>query len=84
LGSTDNEETPVTEPTTRSDDEHAGIDNATEKVVENWQDATERKDPSATTGDFERMRDGFQQVGEDGSLGDAAERGTEADRNNPA
>jgi hypothetical protein len=74
----------VTDPTTRPDDAHAGIDNATEEVVANWQDATEGKDPSATTGDFERMRDGFQQVAEDGSLADAAERGTEADRNNPA
>ena len=74
----------MTEPTTRRDDEHGGIDNATEEVVANWQDATEGKDPSTTTGDFERMRDGFQQVAEDGNLAEAAERGTEADRNNPA
>ena len=70
--------------TTRPDDPHAGIDNATEEVVANWQDATEGKDPSATTGDFERMRDGFQQVGEDGGLAEAAERGTKAERNTPA
>ena len=74
----------MTDRTTRPADEHAGIDNATEQVVENWQDATEGKEPSATTGDFERMRDGFQQVADDGSLAEAAERGTEADRNNPA
>ena len=74
----------MTEPTTRRDDEHGGIDKATEGVVANWEDATEGKDPAATTGDFERMRDGFQQVAEDGNLAEAAERGTEADRNNPA
>jgi hypothetical protein len=74
----------MTDPTTRPADEHGGIDNATEEVVEGWQEATEGKDPSATTGDFERMRDGFQKVAEDGSLGEAAKRGTEADRNNPA
>jgi hypothetical protein len=74
----------VTERTSRPDDPHGGIDNATEEVVANWQDATEDKDPSATTGDFEQMREGFQQVAEDGSLAEAAERGTEADRNNPA
>jgi hypothetical protein len=74
----------VTDPTRRPDDAHAGIDNATEEVVSNWQDATEGKDPSATTGDFERMRDGIQQVAQDGDLAEAAERGTEADRNNPA
>ena len=74
----------MTEPTTRPDDEHGGIDKATEEVVANWQDASEGKDPSATTGDFERMRDGFQQVADDGSLAGAAERGTEADPETPA
>ena len=74
----------MTDPTTRPADEHGGIDNATEQVVETWQDATEGKDPSATTDDFERMRDGFQQVADDGSLARAAERGTEADPETPA
>ena len=74
----------MTDPTTRPADEHGGIDNATEKVVESWEDATEGKDPSATTDDFERMRDGFQQVAEDGSLARAAERGTAADPETPA
>ena len=74
----------MTDPTTRPDEDHGGIDNATEQVVDAWQDATEGKDPTATTDDFERMRDGFQQVAEEGSLADAAERGTEADRDTPA
>ena len=74
----------MTDPTTRSADEHGGIDNATDEVVERWQEATEGKDPSATTHDFERMRDGFQQVAQDGSLARAAERGTEADPETPA
>ena len=73
----------MTDPTTRPADDHGGIDAATEGVVDAWQDATEGKDPTATTEDFERMRDGFRQVAEDGSLAEAAERGTEADSNNP-
>ncbi len=73
----------MTDPTTRPGD-HDGIDTATEQVVDAWQDATEGKDPTATTEDFERMRDGFQQVAQDGTLADAAERGTKADRNTPA
>jgi len=75
----------VTDPTTRPADEHGGIDNATEQVVETWQDATEGKDPAATTDDFARMReDGSQQVTEGGSLAEAAERGTAADPETPA
>ena len=74
----------MTDPTTRPSDAHGGIDNATEQVVETWQDATEGKDPEATTEDFERMRDGFQQVAQDGSLARAAERRTDAEPETPA
>ena len=58
----------MTDPTTRPTDVHGGIDNATEQVVETWQDATEGKDPEATTDDFARMRDGFQELADEGSL----------------
>ena len=73
----------MTDPTTRPADVHGGIDNATEEVVDAWQDATDGKDPVATTDDFERMRDGFRQVAEDG-IAAAAERGTPADRGTAA
>ena len=33
-----------------------------EAVVETWTEATPGKDPSVTPGDFERMREGFEEL----------------------
>jgi hypothetical protein len=53
----------------------AGIDQATDEVVETWRQAAPGKEPNAGAEDFARMRDGFADIaagGEDPAGDDPA------------
>jgi hypothetical protein len=79
----------MTDPIARPGDDDPGIEHATEQVVASWEDATPGKDPNADDEDFARMRRGVGEtaagrgVGQE-SLGEAAERATEAGGEDPS
>ena len=86
----------MTDPIPRAGDGDPAIEHATEQVAASWQDATPGKEPDADAEDFERMREGFGQLAEQGTdgesrtasgrpdLADAAERGTRAGGEDPS
>jgi hypothetical protein len=56
-------------PLARPGNHDPAIDQATDNVVETWKQSGDDKDPTATTGDFERMRDGFGELADDAPTG---------------
>jgi hypothetical protein len=50
------------EPMTFPGNDDPSIQDATDHVVETWNDAAPGKDPNATADDFQRMRDGFGEL----------------------
>jgi hypothetical protein len=84
----------MTDPIAKPGDDDQGIEHATEEVVATWQDATPGKDPDAGAEDFARMRRGFGEAAGQGTggagsrgqetLGEAAERATEAGGEDPS
>ena len=74
----------MTDPIARPGDDDPAIEHATDEVVASWQDATPGKDPDASAEDFARMRRGFGEAADEETLGEAAERATEAGGEDPS
>jgi len=73
----------MTDPVERPGNDDPDIDHATEDVVASWKDAG--KDPTASEGDFGRMREGMGDVASgEIDLAEAAERGTKAGGEDPS